>query len=108
MLSVHQPIGKRRADFVVEDKVLVELKAITEFSHARWAQVLNYLRAYRLEVGLLLNFGTKSMPRAASESTLIPRFRVHENRPRAHTRATYECRLSRPSVDVLCRLLCRR
>ncbi len=61
MLSVHQPIGKRRADFVDEDKVLVELKAITEFSHAHWAQVLNYLRAYHLEVGLLLNFGTKSM-----------------------------------------------
>lgn len=61
-----EPIGTRRADFVVEEKVLVELKAIKELEAVRrcgvhLAQVLNYLRAYRLEVGLLLNFGSKSM-----------------------------------------------
>ena len=56
-----KPIGTRRADFVVEGKVLVELKAVAVLEHVHWAQVLNYLRAYRLEVGLLLNFGTKSM-----------------------------------------------
>jgi GxxExxY protein len=56
-----QPIGTRRADFVVEDKVLVELKAIKQLEDVHWAQVLNYLKAYRLEVGLLLNFGTKSL-----------------------------------------------
>ncbi|MGC9521796.1 MAG: GxxExxY protein [Anaerolineae bacterium] len=55
------PIGTRRADFVVEGKVLVELKAISQLENAHWAQVLNYLRAYRLEVGLLLNFGSKSL-----------------------------------------------
>jgi GxxExxY protein len=56
-----QPIGTRRADFVVEGKVLVEIKALTQIEDVHWAQVLNYLKAYRLEVGLLLNFGSKSL-----------------------------------------------
>ena len=56
-----EPIGTRRADFVVEKKVLVELKAITELEDVHLAQVLNYLKAYRLEVALLINFGTKSL-----------------------------------------------
>ena len=56
-----EPIGTRRADFVVEGKVLVELKALTQIEDVHWAQVLNYLKAYRLEVGLLLNFGSKSL-----------------------------------------------
>ena len=56
-----EPIGTRRADFVVEGKVLVELKAVTQIEDVHWAQVLNYLKAYRLEVGLLLNFGSKSL-----------------------------------------------
>ncbi len=55
------PIGTRRADFVVEGKVLVELKAMTELQDVHLAQVLNYLKAYRLEVGLLINFGSKSL-----------------------------------------------
>ena len=56
-----EPIGTRRADFVVEGKVLVELKAIIELEDVHLAQVLNYLKAYRLEVGLLINFGSKSL-----------------------------------------------
>ena len=56
-----EPIGTRRADFVVEGKVLVELKAISELEEVHIAQLLNYLRAYRLEVGLLINFGSKSL-----------------------------------------------
>ena len=56
-----EPIGTRRADFVVEGVVLVELKALTQLEDVHWAQVLNYLKAYRLEVGLLLNFGSKSL-----------------------------------------------
>ena len=55
------PIGTRRADFVVEDKVLVEIKAIRELDDVHLAQVLNYLKAYRLEVALLINFGSKSL-----------------------------------------------
>ena len=56
-----EPIGTRRADFVVEEKVLVEIKAIIELQDVHMAQVLNYLRAYKLEVGLLINFGSKSL-----------------------------------------------
>ncbi|NVJ64376.1 MAG: GxxExxY protein [Flavobacteriaceae bacterium] len=56
-----EPIGTRRADFVVQDKVLVELKAIKELEDVHMAQALNYLKAYRLEVGLLINFGSKSL-----------------------------------------------
>ncbi len=56
-----QPIGTRRADFVVEGKVLVELKAVIQLEDVHIAQILNYLKAYRLEVGLLINFGSKSL-----------------------------------------------
>lgn len=56
-----EPIGTRRADFVVEGKVLVELKAIIELEDVHLAQVLNYLKAYKLEVSLLINFGSKSL-----------------------------------------------
>jgi GxxExxY protein len=59
--ELQEPIGKRRADFVVEGKVLVELKAIIQLEDVHLAQVLNYLKAYKLEVGLLLNFGSKSL-----------------------------------------------
>jgi GxxExxY protein len=55
------PIGIRRADFIVENKVPVELKALSEINETRWAQTLNYLRAYRIEIGLLINFGEKSL-----------------------------------------------
>jgi len=56
-----EPIGRRRADFVVEKEVLVELKARAELEPTHYAQALNYLQAYKLEVGLLINFGSKSM-----------------------------------------------
>ena len=56
-----EEIGTRRADFVVEGKVLVELKAITELTDVHLAQILNYLKAYRFEIGLLINFGGKSV-----------------------------------------------
>lgn len=59
--DMRDPIGRRRADFVVEGKVLDELKAVIRLEDVHLAQVLNYLRAYRLEVGLLLNFGSKSL-----------------------------------------------
>ena len=59
--ELDEPIGTRRADFVVEGKVLVELKAIKELEDVHLAQALNYLKAYRLEVGLLINFGSKSL-----------------------------------------------
>ncbi len=59
--ELSEPIGTRRADFVVEGKVLVELKAIIALEDVHLAQVLNYLKAYKLEVALLINFGSKSL-----------------------------------------------
>ena len=56
-----KPIGTRRADFIVENKVLVEIKAIIRLEDVHLAQILNYLKAYRFEVGLLINFGSKSL-----------------------------------------------
>lgn len=54
-------VGRRRVDFVIMDKVLVELKAIADFNPADYNQVLNYLEAFNLEIGLLINFGKKSL-----------------------------------------------
>ena len=59
--ELQEPIGTRRADFVVEGKVLVELKAVILLEDVHIAQILNYLKAYKLEVGLLINFGSKSL-----------------------------------------------
>ncbi|MEO6695989.1 MAG: GxxExxY protein [Ignavibacteria bacterium] len=56
-----KPIGTRRSDFIVENKVLVEIKAIIQLEDVHLAQILNYLKAYRFEVGLLINFGSKSL-----------------------------------------------
>jgi GxxExxY protein len=50
-------IGQYQADLVVEDKIIVELKAVASFSACHKAQVINYLRASGLSVGLLFNFG---------------------------------------------------
>lgn len=50
-------IGTRRVDFLIEEKVIVEIKAITLLDKVHLAQTLNYLEAYKLEIGLLINFG---------------------------------------------------
>ena len=54
-------IGTRRVDFLVEDKISVELKAIIKLEDVHLAQAINYLEAYNIEVGLLINFGSKSL-----------------------------------------------
>ena len=59
--GLQKPIGTRRADFFIEGKILVALKAIIQLEDVHMAQVLNYLKAYKLEVGLLINFGSKSL-----------------------------------------------
>jgi GxxExxY protein len=52
-----QEIGTRRVDFLVGNKVMVELKALTRLEDVHLAQGLNYLTAYNLDIGLLINFG---------------------------------------------------
>ena len=54
-------IGSRRVDFLVGNIVCVELKAIAKLEDIHLAQAMNYLEAYDLEVGLLINFGARSL-----------------------------------------------
>jgi GxxExxY protein len=54
-------IGTRRVDFFVEDKIMVEIKAIINLEDVHLAQAMNYVEAYDLEIGLLINFGAKSL-----------------------------------------------
>jgi len=54
-------IGARRADFIVEQKIILELKAVIELEDVHLAQGLNYLTAYKMEKGLLINFGSRSL-----------------------------------------------
>ena len=56
-----QVIGTRRVDFLVDSKISVELKAVTKMEDVHIAQAINYLEAYNLEIGLLLNFGAKRL-----------------------------------------------
>lgn len=56
-----EAIGKRRVDFLVEDKIMVEIKALSGLDNSQPAQTINYLEAYNVEIGLLLNFGAKSL-----------------------------------------------
>jgi len=56
-----EQIGTRRVDFLVEGFISVELKAITLLEDVHFAQAINYLEAYNLEIGLLINFGEKSL-----------------------------------------------
>jgi GxxExxY protein len=56
-----QQIGLRRVDFFVENKISVELKALTNLEDVHLAQAINYLEAYNLEIGLLINFGSKRL-----------------------------------------------
>ena len=59
--DLQKPIGNRRVDFLIEDKVLVEIKAVILLDDIHLAQAINYLEAFKLEVGLLINFGSKKL-----------------------------------------------
>ena len=54
-------IGTRRVDFFVENKIMVEIKAVIDLEDVHLAQAMNYVEAYNMEIGLLLNFGAKSL-----------------------------------------------
>ena len=54
-------VGSRRVDFLVEEVISVELKALIQLEKVHMAQAINYLEAYNLEVGLLLNFGSNRL-----------------------------------------------
>ena len=61
ILYKEQNVGSRRADFLICDEILVEIKALIKLENVHLAQALNYLEAYHLETGLLINFGAKSL-----------------------------------------------
>ena len=54
-------VGTRRADFLVEDSIIIELKATIKLEDVHLAQALNYVEAYKKDTGLLINFGAKSL-----------------------------------------------
>ncbi|HON11438.1 MAG: GxxExxY protein [Fibrobacter sp.] len=54
-------IGTRRVDFLVENVISVEIKAAVKLEDVHFAQAINYLEAYNLEIGMLFNFGSKSL-----------------------------------------------
>jgi GxxExxY protein len=56
-----EDIGTRRVDFFVEEKIMVEIKAVVQLEDVHLAQAINYLEAYGLEIGLLINFGNTSL-----------------------------------------------
>lgn len=64
-------IGKRRVGFFVENLIMVEIKAVIDLEDVHLAQAMNYVEAYNLEIGLLINFGAKSLQHK----------RVHNNNP---------------------------
>lgn len=56
-----EQVGKRRVDFLVEQIIPVELKTLTALTDTDLSQAINYLEAQDLEIGLLINFGSKSL-----------------------------------------------
>jgi len=67
-------IGTRRVDFFVEEKVMVELKAIEKLEGAHKAQAINYLEAYNIADGLLINFGNTSLDfKRVYNKNLVPK-----------------------------------
>jgi GxxExxY protein len=67
-------IGTRRVDFFVDNKIMVEIKALINLEDVHLAQAMNYVEAYKLEIGLLINFGAKSLQHK----------RVHNNKVLNH------------------------
>jgi len=57
----NQHIGTRRVDFLIEEVISLEIKALIKLEDVHLAQAINYLEAYNIEVGLLINFGSKSL-----------------------------------------------
>jgi len=56
-----EQIGTRRVDFLIEGVISVEIKAVVKLEDVHLAQAINYLEAYNLEIGMLINFGAKSL-----------------------------------------------
>ena len=76
-------IGTRRVDFFVEQLIMVELKALIQLEDAHLAQAMNYLEAYNMEIGLLINFGAKSLQFKRVHNNKILKLGDDDNNPPA-------------------------
>ncbi len=65
-------VGTRRVDFLADSKVSVEIKAVVKLEDVHLAQAINYIEAYNLEVGLLINFGARSLEFRRVENRKLP------------------------------------
>ena len=83
-------IGTRRVDFFVDGKIMVELKAVINLEDVHLAQAMNYVEAYNLEIGLLINFGAKSLQHK----------RVHNNKILNKKSSNQENQLNQGSDNV--------
>jgi GxxExxY protein len=73
-------VGTRRVDFFVEGTIMVEIKAIIKLEDVHLAQAMNYLEAYNMEIGLLINFGAKSLQfKRVHNNKLLKKSRNHAN-----------------------------
>ncbi len=77
-------IGTRRVDFFVEDKIMVELKALIRLEDVHLAQAMNYCQAYNLPIGLLINFGAKSMEYKRVYNVNHPENHAYKRNPKIH------------------------
>lgn len=77
LLYKGENIGTRRVDFLVNDKISLEIKAVINLEPVHFAQAINYLEAYNLEIGLLINFGAQSLQvkRLLNKKMVDPKFR---------------------------------
>ena len=75
-------IGTRRVDFFVDDKIMVELKAVSVLNDAHLAQAINYPEAYNMPIGLLINFGSKSMEYKRVYNTKHPDNKAYNGKTR--------------------------
>jgi GxxExxY protein len=78
-------IGTRRVDFFVEENIMVELKALIKLEDVHLAQAMNYCQAYNLSLGLLINFGSKSLEFKRVYNLTHPENKAYaRNNPKIH------------------------
>ena len=75
-------IGTRRVDFFVEELIMVEIKALIRLEEVHLAQAMNYCQAYKLPIGLLLNFGAKSLEFKRVYNLNHPENKDYKNNPK--------------------------
>jgi GxxExxY protein len=66
-------VGTRRVDFMVENIISVEIKAVTQLEKVHFAQAINYLEVFHIEIGLLINFGANELQKSRLENKKFER-----------------------------------